>query len=132
MKPLRRKKQIEVEYDPVTGLERPLEYAHENDVLSDHGSIDTVSKRRRYFCDCGCNKPAGGRCAECRALSCVECHGRCQACASPLCLEHSVFVDGPDGRRQRFCRACYERLVRRERWRKVGRFLFSPFVHFED
>lgn len=132
MKPLRVKKNCEVTYDPVTGQERVLESAEEIDVLSDQGSIDSLGRRERYSADCGCYKPVGGRCVECGQLSCIDCHGRCYICSSPICLRHSIFVDFPDGRRLRFCSRCHAQGARRRRLHKVGRFLLSPFVDFEE
>ena len=129
MRPIRKKHYREVTDNPVTGRERPLEETDETDVLSDEGSIDTHGTRRRYPCDCGCYKPTGGRCAECGRLSCVSCHGHCEVCAKPLCLEDSCF---PEGRgRLRLCRRCYERVVRHKRIVTAARLFLSPFVRFE-
>lgn len=86
MKPLRRKKTCEVTHDPITGQERILELTQEEDFLSDHGSVDSASLHQRYFRDCGCDGPIGGRCFECGAISCKSCHRRCHNCQKPICL----------------------------------------------
>lgn len=128
MKPIRNKQEREVTDNPLTGHERPLEEFYEADMLSDEGSIDTQAVRKRHPCDCGCYKPAGGRCAECGRVSCVSCHGHCGNCAKPICLEHSFSVNGRGG--VRFCRRCREELVRHKRIVTAGRLLLSPFVRF--
>ena len=87
MKPLRRKKTCEVTHDPITGQERILELSQEDDFLSDHGSVDSAGLHQRYFRDCGCDGPIGGRCFECGAISCKSCHGRCHNCQKPICLD---------------------------------------------
>jgi hypothetical protein len=132
MRPIRRKEQYKVVVDPLTGQERPSEGYYENDILSDEGSVDTFGKHKDFFKDCGCLGPAGGRCHDCHALSCVSCHGRCGVCAKPICLQCSVFADVAGGGKVRLCRRCHLRIVRRERQRKVVRFLLSPFVRFGD
>lgn len=132
MRPLRVKKLYEVTHDPVSGQEQILDAMEEIDLLSDHGAVKSLGRHERPFGGCGCNQPIGGRCVECGALSCVQCHGRCYICAAPICLRHSVFVDSPDGRRLRFCGRCHAQVVRRQRLHKVGRFLLAPFVRFEE
>lgn len=132
MRPLRVKRNCEVTHDPVTGQERILESTYEVDVLSDQGSVDSLGKRERHFGDCGCNKPAGGRCVSCGSISCVDCHGHCHVCNAPTCLRCSVLVDMPGGQRLRFCRPCHAQIVRRQRLRAVGRFFLAPFVRFEE
>ena len=130
MRPLRRKEHHEVTDGRMPGQERSLESTCETDILSDEGSIDTVGKHRRYACDCGCYGAAGGRCADCNALSCVDCHAHCAACGRPLCLECSVFVSGGDPQAVRFCRSCHIQIARRRRLARAARFLLSPFVKF--
>lgn len=92
MKPLRRKKTCEVTHDPITGQERILELTQEEDFLSDHGSVDSAGLHQRYFRDCGCDGPIGGRCFECGAISCKSCHRRCHNCQKPICIAHSNFL----------------------------------------
>lgn len=128
MRPIRNKEYREVTDNPLTGEERLLEECHEEDVLSDGGSIDTRGTRRRHPCDCGCYRPPGGRCADCGRISCVSCHGHCEVCAKPICLEDSFF---PNGRGAvRLCRRCHVALVRRRRMVTAAHVLLSPFVRF--
>jgi len=133
-KPIRRKKIFQVTDDIRTGQERILETTDECDSLSKAGSIDTVGRVKKFFMDCGCDGPPGGRCHEdgCGAIVCQTCFGHCAGCQKPLCLEHSWFVESPDRGRIRLCRHCRDKLVRKERWGKIARFLLSPFVRFEE
>lgn len=131
MRPLRRKNRYEVTDNPMTGQDRILELTQEEDVLSDQGSVDSASLHRRYIRDCGCDGPVGGRCFECQAISCRLCHGRCQGCQKPLCLQCSSFLDFGEHGRIRLCNRCYDETTRKQRLAKVGRFLLSPFVQFE-
>ena len=128
--PIRRKRQVEVTTDPVSGQQRILDESHENDYLV-NGSIDSIGKRTRYFRDCGCDGPVGGRCQECGALSCQKCHGHCFRCSSPICLEHSISMS-EGSKTLRLCRQCHEEMLRSNRLRKVARTLLQPFVRFED
>jgi len=130
MRPLRRKEHHDVTDGRMPGQETTLESTYETDILSDEGSIDTVGKHLRHACDCGCYGVAGGRCADCRALSCVDCHGHCAFCARPLCLECSVFVSGGDPQTLRFCRSCHVQIAWHRRLARAVRFLLSPFVKF--
>ena len=130
MKPLRRKSHHDVTDGRVPGQERTLESSYEIDLLSDEGSIDTVGRCSHHACDCGCYKPAGGRCADCNALSCIDCHGHCAACGRPLCLECAVFIEGGGPQRLRLCQSCHVQIGRRQRLARVARFLLSPFVRF--
>ena len=132
MRPLRDKQEYEVTDGAAPGEERILGSSRELDVLSDQGSIDTLGTRRRYACDCGCYKPVGGRCYECGALSCVDCHGHCASCAKPICLAHSVFLDPPGGGRVRRCGRCQGQIARRQRLVRITRTLLSAFVRFEE
>lgn len=129
-RPLRRKRHFEIAVDPETGKEYLFESSVEEDHLSDEDSIDSSLEHKQYPKNCGCYKSAGGRCAECGRISCVDCHGRCQKCGSPLCLFHSIFIDSSNGR-IRLCRRCHGQLVRQNRLRKVGRLLLSPIIEFE-
>ena len=132
MRPLRNKQQFQVTDGSVPGQERVLEAYHEADVLSDQGSIDTIGKQKRYPNDCGCFGPPGGRCAECDAISCAQCHGRCVQCAKPICLQCTEFMDLPEaGTRIRLCLQCHGKLTRKRMLVKVSRFLLLPFVKID-
>ena len=131
MKPLRRKHQSEVTEDLLTGDERRLAMVNEIDVIADDGSVDTHQKRQVYFCDCGCVGAAGGRCAECGALSCGRCHGHCAHCAKPICLEHSKFEDNSRSPGVRMCRRCHDGETRKRRVVAAIKTLLSPIVEFE-
>lgn len=132
MRTLRQKQQIDVTDDPVTGQERVLDESVEIDVLGDQGSVDTVSRHKRIFRDCGCDGPPGGQCSECGAISCPRCHGHCGRCGKPICLEHSVVVGAPDEQGPRLCRRCDVAIRRRRRLASFGRSALSPFVRFKD
>ena len=132
MKPLRRKEMLEVTENPITGQDRVLELTQEEDILSTHGSVDSAGLHRKYIRDCGCDGPVGGRCYECAAISCQACHGRCQSCQKPICLEHSNFLEINGQGRIRLCSRCSETLIRKQKIAKVGRFFFSMFIQFEE
>lgn len=131
-KPLRRKKQLEVTEDLLSGQERILDIATELDVLSKDGSVDSVAKRVKHFRDCGCDGAIGGCCAVCGAISCVKCHGRCHFCAKSICLRHSLFMDAAGGARLRVCQACQQKLNRKRIGKVFVRALLWPFARFEE
>ena len=132
MKRIRGKRYVEINHDTETGERRILRNDEETDVLSNEGSVDSTYAQQVFFCDCGCRAPAAGRCELCRAMSCPACHGRCALCKIPICLPHSVFVEGPGGGQVRLCRRCYDGQRRKRRLVLVARSLLSPFVKFEN
>jgi len=100
--------------------------------LSPDGSIDStkVIPDRFYHCGCNAENRMGGRCSEpeCGRVSCVRCFQRCQHCAKPLCLEHTVFLrDEKDGGIS-LCRRCHESLRRKH----IVRSVLRPFIEFEE
>ena len=125
MKPLRRKKTCHVTTDPVTGQDRILGWTQEEDVLSDQGSVDSAGVHRKYFLDCGCDAETGGQCVECGAISCRDCHGRCQNCQKPICMQHSCFFEVEDRGQVRLCRTCHDKSTRKQTRAKIGRFFLS-------
>jgi hypothetical protein len=131
MKPLRRKKTCEVTDNPITGQDRILELMQEEDILSDQGSVDSAGVHRRYIRDCGCDGPVGGRCFECGGISCNSCHGRCQNCQKPICLEHSNFSKIEGKGEIRLCNRCFDSITRKQKLTKVARFFLSVFVQTE-
>ncbi len=126
MKPLRRKYKSHVTRNPVTGQDRILEWAGEEDVLS-QGSVDSNEVQRKFFLDCGCSKPAHGRCFECGALSCESHCGICRQCQKPICMQHSSFLETDQGQ-VRLCGSCFDKTSRKQTRAKIGRFLLSLFV----
>ena len=130
MKPLRRKSTYQIAQDQATGQDRVLGETHENDVLSDEGSIDSTLIQRNVFLDCGCNAPSAGKCFQCDAYSCQAHHGICSRCRKPICLECSTFVDS-DGKERRFCDGCYEFVSRKQMQKKVKHFFLSIFLEIE-
>jgi hypothetical protein len=130
MKPIRNKQDLEITDGKIPGQERVWESQLKSDVLSDGGSVDTLSTHKSYACDCGCFQPPAGRCELCKSLSCVSCHGHCQRCNAPICRECSVFVGLPGGKAARYCQRCYSEIKRQTRITVVTRFLLSPFVKF--
>ncbi len=128
MKPLRRKQIYQVTNDPITGKERILEMNQEEDFFSSQGSIESTGYTHKYFRDCGCDAPAGGRCYQCAAISCPQCHGRCQSCQKPLCLScsHSLEIDANNS--LRLCGRCHDILSRKRSWSRIVRVIRSIFV----
>ena len=131
MKPLRRKTIFEVTHDPYTGQERILKMTKEEDVLSDEGSVDSTSKRQKFFLDCGCDSEIGGRCYEYGAINCKTCFGRCQNCQKPLCMQHSNLLEIKDHGAIRLCNKCHNAIVRKQNLKNICKFVISPFVQFE-
>ena len=132
MKPLRNKQKLVITEGRIPGQERVLESQHEIDVLSDEGSVGTLTTQKSIPCECGCFQPPAGRCELCRSLSCASCHGHCQGCNAPICRECSVFLGLPGGQTVRYCQKCYSTIKRQTRITKVMRLLLSPFVRFES
>lgn len=132
MKSLRRKEKHEVTHNPITGEDRTLELTQEDNFLSDQGSVDSVDLHHRYFRDCGCDGPVGGICRDCGAINCIKCHGRCQSCQKPICLEHSNYLHVEGQEKIRLCRRCHDSIVRKQRLAKVGRFFLSLLTEGED
>ena len=132
MKPLRRKKTCQVTTDPITGRDRILGWTQEDDVLSDEGSVDSAGVQRKYFLDCGCDAEIGGRCFDCSAISCRDCHGRCQSCQKPICMQHSHFLETEDRGQVRLCGSCFDKITRKQTRAKIGRFFLSLFLVKEN
>lgn len=132
MKPIRRKKTIEITDNPVTGQDRILGMKEEANILSDEKSIDTSELHRIVFLDCGCTAPAAGRCYKCGAISCQIHHGICQKCLMPICLQCSTFLNNPNQAPQRYCSRCYGIITGKQKLKKLGRFLLSPFVEMDN
>ena len=130
MKPLRRKQTTQVTADPVTGRDRVLGWTQEQDVLSDQGSVDSAALQRTFFLDCGCSKPAHGRCFECGAISCELHHGICHGCQKPICMQHSRFLETEQGQ-VRLCVSCHDKISRKQTRAKIGGFLLSLVVRRE-
>lgn len=129
MNPLRRKQTCHVTEDSATGRDRVLGFTQEDDILSDLGSIDSVTIQRLFFLDCGCNKPAFGRCYECGAISCEEHHGICRYCQKPLCTEHSFYLKTEETKEDvRLCGKCFGKASRKQTRSKIGRVILSLFL----
>ena len=132
MKPLRDKQKLVITDGRIPGRERVLESQREVDVLSDGGSIDTLSTQKTNPCECGCFQPPAGRCELCKSLSCASCHGHCQQCNAPICRECSVFVGLPSGKATRYCQGCYSKIKQQTLTAAIVRFLLSPIISFRD
>ena len=132
MKPLKRKKMIEITDNPITGQDRILAITEEANILSDEGSIDTSGLHRRFFLDCGCTAAASGRCYKCGAISCQAHHGICHKCQMPICLQCSTFQDTANNTRERYCDSCYSIMARKQNLKKIGRFLLSAFIEKDN
>ncbi len=131
MKPLRRRNNRKVTFDPDTGQDRIWESQQNQDVLSNEGSVDSDVITRTFFKDCGCDGQIGGRCYECGAISCISCHGRCEKCQKPICMQHSHFFEDENGRKVRLCGICHDKTVRKQKLSKFTHFLTSFFVQTE-
>lgn len=128
MRPLRRKQTCQVTQNPVTGQDRILAWMQEEHILSDQGSTDSANLQRQFFLDCGCSKPAQGRCYECGAISCEVHHGICQKCQKPICMEHSHFLEMENHGEIRLCRRCHDKFSRKNTRAKIGKFFLSLIV----
>lgn len=132
MKPLRRKNKRNVTFDPDTGQDRIWQSEQSQDILSSEGSVDSDGIVRKYFKDCGCDGDIGGRCFECGAVSCQNCHGRCSICQKPICMHHSHFLGKEGTEKQRFCATCHDAFSRKQKLAKVGLFFMSLFIEMEE
>jgi hypothetical protein len=132
LKPLRRKNIRQVTYDPDTGQDREWQLKQRLDVLSSEGCVDTTGTVRNHFKDCGCNDEIGGRCYVCGAVSCTSCHGRCNKCKKPICMQHSNFLEKENAEKERLCESCYDAITRKQKFAKVGRLFLSLFCEMED
>lgn len=127
MKPLRRKKTIDITDNPVTGQERILGMTEEDNILSDEKSIDVSQLRRIVFLDCGCTTAAFGRCYKCGAISCQVHHGTCQRCLMPICLQCSNILTTENKTRERYCSRCCDIITGKRKLKKIGQFFLSAF-----
>lgn len=110
----------------------------EHHKLTDDGCVESFYTDEKSHCACGCFALPGGRCAEvgCGRISCIRCHQHCggsdnqttAGCGKPICREHSNYLQLPEGRTIPFCRQCYSRLVRKQRWLLVGRTFVQFFI----
>ncbi len=132
MRSLRRKNKRHVTYDPDTDKDREWQLEQSQDVLSSEGSVDSDETVRKYFKDCGCDGNIGGRCYVCGAVSCISCHGRCNKCQKPICMQHSNFLEKDNGERERLCEPCYDVITRKQWWARTGRFFLSLFCEMEE
>ena len=130
MKPLRQVNKQHVTYDPETGKDRIWKLDLDNLSRSSEGAINSDGVVRRYFKDCGCDSEIGGRCFICGGVSCKDCHGRCEKCKKPICLQHSHYLDSDDGEKVRFCSEHYDEESRKQKGKKFWHFLLSPFYDF--
>lgn len=132
MKPLREKNKRLVTYDPDSDKDREWELEQTRDVRSSEGSIDSDETIRKYFKDCGCDGEIGGRCYVCGAVSCTSCHGRCNKCKKPICMQHSNFFEKDNGEKERLCGTCHDVLIRKQGWAKIARFFLSLITDTEE
>ena len=126
MRPLRSKKTYHTVRDN-TGQNRVWQLLQEDDILSDEGSVDSVSVQESYFLECGCNAPPAGRCYQCGAQSCEAHCGICLRCRKPICPECSIFTESG-----RWCGDCLKIITRENRNNKIKRFFLSFFFDMED
>ena len=138
---LRKIKRIIISHNPQNSTVDNLGSTEEIHNLSDvDGSLESVYIEEKRHQDCGCFAPAGGRCCVCGAISCIRCHKHCGGtdnpdplgCGRPLCREHSYYLTFPDGRTVPFCKQCYGKIARTQRWQAAGRLLLEPFIENEE
>ena len=102
------------------------------------GSVESIYIEERINHKCGCFAEAGGRCAECGAVSCIQCHRHCGGdsglplgCGKPLCREHAHYKVIGDGTAIPFCKQCAGKMTQKNRQQTVTRLLLSPFIDRE-
>jgi hypothetical protein len=103
------------------------------------GSIESIYIEERMSQKCGCFADAGGRCAECGAVSCVRCHQHCggndntvsQGCGKPICREHTRYQLISGTTLIPFCGQCAQKMNRKKQRQIVVRLLLSPLIEQE-
>lgn len=138
---LRKIKKMVISWNPSSNSVDNLGSTSEIHNLSDaDGSLESIYLEERRNQDCGCFAPAGGRCRECGAISCIKCHQHCGGsanvcpcgCGKPLCREHSYYLTLPDNKTIPFCKSCYGKIVRKGRWQSAGRLLLGAFIEEKE
>jgi hypothetical protein len=128
------------ENDTIDNLEAQNEY---HKICDESGSTDSDYLGVRYSLGCGCfSDSPGGRCAEdgCGKINCPKCFKHCggsdnpvpEGCGKPLCRMHYIYYTMPGGREVPFCKRCFGKITRRNRWAAVGKFFSKPFVEHEE
>ena len=141
MNDFRRERKKIISRNPETG-EYDIFDAEDNRFNLQDECIGNDNDHERFSKYCGCFEEPGGRCAEqgCGKVSCIKCHRHCggsvnqrpEGCGKPLCREHSVSFELPNGQMTILCKRCRNSLVRKLRWQSVGRFFLHPFFRMED
>ena len=103
-----------------------------NDVL------ESTYYEETYNLSCGCFGQPGGRCWQCGAISCTDCHQHCGGlnnptslgCGKPICREHShhILLDNAN---LPFCSQCRDIIKRRLRRQKITSLFLNPFIERE-
>ena len=133
---IRRIKKIVVGLNPGDNTAQNLGGTEETHQLSDQDdALESVYCEEKTNLHCGCFGAPGGRCSECGVISCEKCHRHCGGsegsnplgCGKPLCREHSHYLE-INGVSLPFCKRCYGKITRSERWRKIGKAIINPFV----
>ncbi len=133
MKPIRTDQQAKVVQDGWGGKTTPIQESGTEHLLTDTGAIHSQGIDRRTACACGCLNEPGGFCADCGGgVICVECFCRCSHCQRPICGRHSTTVDDSKSGSLRLCSTCHGTHRRRGRLGRVMRFVFSPFIEFNE
>ncbi len=130
MRRLRRIINAIVSKDP-KGQKQILGMTEEEHIRTDEGSTDTYNTQYANFLDCGCdiNVGIGGKCFDCKGISCKNCFGHCENCRKPLCSECSEDFESctNDEKNIRLCKRCYNEAKRK----KTRRFLSSFVVKYD-
>ena len=108
---------------------------------SDNGNdLESTYYEETYNLSCGCFGQPGGRCWQCGAISCVNCHQHCGGlnnptslgCGKPICREHSHYIPLGQDANLPFCSQCRDRIKRKLRRQKITGLFLGPFIEQED
>lgn len=138
---VRRIKKIIIGRNPISGTVDNMSSVDEVHNLSDQdGCLESLYSEETVNHHCGCFGPPGGRCSECGVVTCTRCYQHCGGtdnpspigCGKPLCRDHSNFMTLDEGQTLAFCKSCYGKIIRKERWQIAGRLLLSSVVGQEE
>lgn len=121
--------------NPWDGTSTDSSESNEKHSLASTGELITDRLHEEIGLQCGCvGKPPGGYCSCCRRLNCVQCYGHCSGpdCNRPIGICCAIFDEDSDEPRKRYCRSCYEKLVRRRWTDLITKTLLAPFIEFKN
>lgn len=132
MKPIRGEKKAVTATNPWTGRQQFISETKSAHEINDLGALESSSVEELSVSSCGHVAPPAGFCAHCvdqglEGTVCASCLGECASCLKPICHRHSF-----SHQESVYCEPCRDALRRKHLTKRIGRFLFSPFVRFED